>query len=57
MSKSAVRVIGITMGDPSGIGPEVIRKALKKGRFPSCAAFVIIGSQKLFKNIPPLMKV
>ncbi|HLD87961.1 MAG TPA: 4-hydroxythreonine-4-phosphate dehydrogenase PdxA [Candidatus Omnitrophota bacterium] len=52
MSKSAVRVIGITMGDPSGIGPEVIRKALKKGRFPSCAAFVIIGSQKLFKNIP-----
>ena len=51
MSKSA-KVIGITMGDPSGVGPEVIRKALKKGRFPSSTAFVIIGSQKLFKNIP-----
>ncbi len=51
MSKSA-KVIGITMGDPSGIGPEVIRKAFKKGRFPSCAAFVLIGSQKLFKGIP-----
>ncbi len=51
-SSRSTKVIGITMGDPSGIGPEVIRKALKKGRFPSCAAFVLIGSQKLFKNIP-----
>ncbi len=52
MSKSAVKVIGITMGDPSGVGPEVIRKAFKKGRFTSSAAFVLIGSQKFFKNIP-----
>jgi len=51
MSKSA-KVIGITMGDPSGVGPEVIRKALKKSCFPSSATFVLIGSQKLFKDMP-----
>ncbi|MCX5657922.1 MAG: 4-hydroxythreonine-4-phosphate dehydrogenase PdxA [Candidatus Omnitrophica bacterium] len=35
--------VGVTMGDPSGIGPEVIIKAIKslKGKFP--VNFVIIG--------------
>jgi 4-hydroxythreonine-4-phosphate dehydrogenase len=37
---------GITMGDPSGIGPEVIRKALSKRRVLSLADFVVIGDRK-----------
>ncbi len=36
-------LIGITMGDPSGIGPEVILKALSSQEIGSAAGFVIIG--------------
>ena len=36
-------IIAITMGDPSGVGPEVIAKALISDRLPNCD-FVVIGS-------------
>ena len=36
-------VIGITMGDPCGIGAEIIVKALTNGRFRGRAKFVIFG--------------
>jgi 4-hydroxythreonine-4-phosphate dehydrogenase len=51
MSKSAVKNIGITMGDPQGIGPEVIRKALKSRSLLKSANFVCIGDKKLLKGI------
>jgi 4-hydroxythreonine-4-phosphate dehydrogenase len=35
--------IGITMGDPAGIGPEVIVKALKKAELHSLCRIVVIG--------------
>ena len=35
--------IGITMGDPSGIGPEVVVKALRDPRVRSLGRFVIYG--------------
>lgn len=42
--------IGITMGDPSGIGPELIIKVLsKKGFFESCNPFVI-GDPKVIRQ-------
>ncbi len=56
MSKSAadVPVIGVTMGDPAGIGPEVVAKALARG--PQDRRFVLIGDcrvyQKFFKRFP-----
>jgi 4-hydroxythreonine-4-phosphate dehydrogenase len=36
-------VIGITMGDPAGIGPEIIVKALAEPDIRRCARFVIYG--------------
>lgn len=37
-------VVGITMGDPAGIGPEVVLKALMEKRVLSRASFVVFGS-------------
>ena len=52
MSKSAIKTIGITMGDPSGIGPEVIQKAFKLGKVKGLADFILIGDQHLAKGLP-----
>jgi 4-hydroxythreonine-4-phosphate dehydrogenase len=35
----------ITMGDPAGIGPEVIDKALASGELPDCFEFEVIGDR------------
>jgi len=40
--------VGITMGDPSGIGPEIISKALRK--VASIADFMVIGDSKVYKR-------
>ena len=42
--------IGITMGDPCGIGPEVILKALSQDTL-AMADFVVIGCEKVFCNV------
>lgn len=36
-------IIAITLGDPAGIGPEVIRKALASGQLPAGHRFDVIG--------------
>ena len=35
--------IGITLGDPAGIGPEIVRAALASGQLPTDAEYSIIG--------------
>jgi 4-hydroxythreonine-4-phosphate dehydrogenase len=35
--------IGITLGDPAGIGPEIVQAALASGRLPETAKYSIIG--------------
>jgi 4-hydroxythreonine-4-phosphate dehydrogenase len=50
ISKSAPIKVGITMGDPSGIGPSIIAKALAK--IGSLAEFYVIGDRGVFKKIP-----
>jgi 4-hydroxythreonine-4-phosphate dehydrogenase len=35
--------IGITLGDPAGIGPEIVQAALASGRLPETAEYSIIG--------------
>lgn len=40
------------MGDPNGIGPEVISKALKSPSIARLANFVCIGNKKSFKGLP-----
>ncbi|MFZ2357547.1 MAG: 4-hydroxythreonine-4-phosphate dehydrogenase PdxA [Candidatus Omnitrophota bacterium] len=42
--------VGITMGDPSGIGPEIIVKALEKVQH--LAEFVLIGDRWVFNQLP-----
>ena len=41
--------LGITLGDPSGIGPEVIAKAITKGNFKNIIPLVI-GSYDVFRD-------
>ena len=44
-------IIGITMGDPAGIGPEVITKALKDKRTDGAGRAMVIGSTAVFEQI------
>ena len=48
MSGSRIKTIGITMGGPSGVGPEVIAKALSKPVIRNLARFKIIGDYNIF---------
>lgn len=45
--------IGITLGSPTGIGPEVIAKSLKNKSIRNSAEFVIFGDKKSFKKYFP----
>lgn len=42
--------IAITMGDPRGIGPEVILKALAKKEIAALAQFILVGDRRLLKS-------
>jgi 4-hydroxythreonine-4-phosphate dehydrogenase len=48
MSKSVAKCVAITMGDPRGIGPEVIRKALQNKNINRLGNFIFIGNRQLF---------
>src|SRR5258708_25434327 len=48
-SKSLPR-IGITMGDPAGIGPEVVLKAVAEEDVLRCCAPIIIGDAQLLAH-------
>jgi 4-hydroxythreonine-4-phosphate dehydrogenase len=43
MSKSTKLRIGITLGDPAGIGPEIVRAALASDKVPRDADYKIVG--------------
>ncbi len=45
ISKSKDKWIGITLGDPAGIGPEVIAKALSQSHLNKQIRFLLIGDQ------------
>lgn len=49
ISKYSDLVVGITMGDPSGIGPEVISKAI--GRLERLAKIVVIGDKHVLSSV------
>ena len=44
-------IIGITMGDPASIGPEIALKALLEDRVTSICRPVIVGDAEVFKHI------
>ena len=38
--------VGITLGDAAGIGPEIVDQALKSGRLPDAAEYIVIGKRE-----------
>ena len=42
------------MGDPSGIGPEIIAKALRSKRVKNLADFTVIGDAFVFSQLSAL---
>lgn len=43
--------IGITMGDPCGIGPEVALRAIAQARVRRLARFVLLGGASVFRTV------
>ena len=54
MSRSSNKVVGITLGDPAGIGAEVTAKALANPSLRRAARFTIIGDACLFRRYFPV---
>lgn len=56
-SKKSKLLIGITMGDPCGIGPEIIIKSLKSPAVRKIANYVIIGNENVFDQAARALKI
>ena len=56
-SKKSKLLIGITMGDPCGIGPEIILKSLKSPAIRKIANYVIIGNKNVFDQAARILKI
>ena len=54
MTESKRPVVGISMGDPNGIGPEIILKSLKEPMMLDLFLPVIYGSQRAFSHYKKL---
>lgn len=57
ISKGYKPVIGVTMGDPAGVGPEIVAKAAAQGILAKDAHPIIVGDQRLFKRGMEIAKV
>lgn len=56
-NKKTKLLIGITMGDPCGIGPEIILKSLKSPAVRKIANYVIIGNKNVFDQAASTLKI
>lgn len=56
-NKKSKLLIGITMGDPCGIGPEIILKALKSPSIRRIANYVIIGNKGVLDRTARSLKM
>ena len=50
------KIIAITMGDPSGIGPEIVLKAITSGKIDGDVLPLIIGDISVFERMKELLK-
>ena len=50
-------IVGITIGDPAGIGPEIVVKALSKPEIYDVCRPVVIGDLKLLKHTTQQLKL
>ncbi len=48
---SAKPLVSITLGDPAGVGPEVVVRALEHSSVRSRANFVVLGPSQVYKDI------
>lgn len=55
--KNSLPLIGLTLGEPAGIGPEICLKALKNSSFSRLGRFLIIGNLEILKKAAFLAKV
>lgn len=55
-SPKRTRPIGITLGDPSGIGPEVVARALTKPSIRRLGPFVLIGELAIYRKYAPSLR-
>jgi 4-phospho-D-threonate 3-dehydrogenase / 4-phospho-D-erythronate 3-dehydrogenase len=49
-----IPVVAITMGDPSGIGPEIVVKALSDPEIASLAKWIVVGDSRIMKMAGPI---
>ncbi len=49
-------IVGITMGDPSGIGPEIILKSFENPEIRACA-IIVIGDFRVMKAAYEMLKI
>ncbi|MFH2114846.1 MAG: 4-hydroxythreonine-4-phosphate dehydrogenase PdxA, partial [Spirochaetota bacterium] len=47
-------VVGVTMGDPSGVGPEIILKALQRQDVRDAANYVVYGAPEAMRRAAPV---
>jgi len=57
MNEQRKPIIGITMGDPAGIGPEVVLKALTDDRLHEICRPVVIGDVGLLKEVTASLSI
>ncbi|MFA7692454.1 MAG: 4-hydroxythreonine-4-phosphate dehydrogenase PdxA [Candidatus Hydrogenedentes bacterium] len=57
-------ILGLTMGDPNGIGPEILAKALSSRNWQDCCLPLVIGDKAALENagrtirsMPPLYEI
>ena len=50
-------IIGITMGDPSGVGPEIIAKSLNNEELYNRSHPIVIGDSKRLKEVIQILNL
>src|SRR5262245_22892384 len=53
MWKSRNKCLGVTLGDPLGIGPEIVAKAMQIPSIRALAKFKLIGDSRVFRFYYP----
>lgn len=57
INKKPKLLIGITMGDPCGIGPEIIVRSLASSALKRAANYIIIGNQAVLDSTAQSLKI
>ena len=47
-TKNEIKIV-LSVGDESGVGPEIILKALNSKEIPRNIDFILVGSKKIYK--------